>query len=93
MDKLDRLSLSVVANDYIFSGLEWKIHSEHGGKEWKNNIHRVLFPTQISQFWDTATFKYNFWSKSTHTTSKITTKIKPFTGNGLQLKVVEKHYS
>ena len=31
----------------FFSGWEWKIHSEPRGKEWKNNIHRVSFPTQI----------------------------------------------
>ena len=32
---------------------EWKIHSEIRRKEWTNNIHRVLFPTQICQFWET----------------------------------------
>ena len=53
MDKSDHLSLSVVANDDIFSVLEWKIHSEIRGKERENNICRVLCPTQICQFWDT----------------------------------------
>ena len=40
---------------------EWKIHSEIRGKEWKNNIHRVLFPTQICQFWDTAYSRQRNW--------------------------------
>ena len=37
----------------IFSVDESKIRSEIRGKEWKNNIRRVLFPIQICQFWDT----------------------------------------
>ena len=36
------------------SGWEWK--SEVKGKMWKNNIHSVLFPTQICQFWDIDTY-------------------------------------
>ena len=30
-----------------------KIHTVIRGKEWKNNIHRVLFITIMCQFWDT----------------------------------------
>ena len=30
------------------------MHSEFNGKEWKNNVHGVLLPTQFSQSWDTA---------------------------------------
>ena len=50
MDKQDHPSL---VNVNASNGWEWKIHSEIKWKEWKNNVHRVWFPTQICQFWDT----------------------------------------
>ena len=58
-DNLDHPSLSFVANNKLIhfpincqveSG---KFNSEVERKEWKNNIHRVLYTTQICQFWDT----------------------------------------
>ena len=60
MDKLDRLSLSWRKWFYFqwMRHWEWKFHSEIRRKEWKNNIHRVLFPTQSCQFWDTETMPH-----------------------------------
>ena len=54
IDKSDRLSLSRLLQMIIFSVDEsGKSIVKLQGKSGENNIRRVLFPTQICQFWDT----------------------------------------
>ena len=59
-DNLDHPFLSfVVNNKLVHSPINCQVESgkfnnEVRGKEWKNNIYRVLYATQICQFWDTA---------------------------------------
>ena len=50
------LQTAVVVNATTSSGWEWKIHSEIKRKEWKNNVNRDRFPTQIFRFSDTGLY-------------------------------------
>ena len=70
MDKLDRPSLSVVINCYVSVFESGKLKVKWEGKSGKT-IHRVLFPTQICQFWDTEEEKCSGRPGATSVTSYI----------------------